>query len=90
MTDWPIPDADADFDLLSSDDDETSPWYDAEFDRDHCSPDEHTCMAADVCICGTVALEPHPRCPEHGDSRAWPPRCATCGRFISQLEVETD
>lgn len=43
---------------------------------------EHVCHELDFCICGIVALEPDERCPIHGGTREWPPRCCECGKFM--------
>ncbi len=42
----------------------------------------HVCREDDVCSCWAWALEPDEKCPVHSGYRAWPPRCADCGRFI--------
>lgn len=48
----------------------------------------HTCKEAEYCICSTLALEPNENCPLHG--HPYPPRCATCGRFIHRKEQPHD
>ena len=41
----------------------------------------HTCKESNSCCCSLAALEPDEDCPVHG--WPWPPRCETCGRFLS-------
>lgn len=42
----------------------------------------HVCREMDWCCCSVSALEPSEECPIHTGTGPWPPRCATCGRFM--------
>ena len=47
----------------------------------------HICKPIDYCLCSPIAFEPSERCPIHvGGFVTWPPKCATCGRFVKQNE----
>jgi hypothetical protein len=45
---------------------------------------EHICETSRACVCSLVATEPNEECPKHGAGE-WPPRCAECGRFMTQI-----
>ena len=45
----------------------------------------HVCKIDKTCSCYVVGLEPNEKCPKHGAGE-YPPRCADCGKFISQKE----
>ena len=45
----------------------------------------HECKEIDYCTCSILSLDPKETCPQHGGcNETWPPKCAECGRFISQ------
>lgn len=45
--------------------------------------EKHLCKESTGCVCYSDALEPSEDCPYHGCGE-WPPRCGTCGKFISR------
>jgi hypothetical protein len=48
----------------------------------------HHCKRDRTCSCTLTSLEPDEECPVHGTP--WPPRCGTCGRFLTWNHMEFD
>ena len=49
----------------------------------------HVCKIDKTCSCSVVGLEPSEKCPQHGGGE-YPPRCVTCGRFVSMSADKPD